>query len=175
MVEGFKFSVGSDPLDRVIAIRAISGTFEARLNSPNMAGTVDTRFAPDYLHSEQQFEVQHLKPVAILLVLVLGFVASSCARRSDSPPSIPDGAEEDAIHFERNSEFTGPRLRVFVTLEDGSEVSVNTAEDAVDTRPGTTPIPGHQAQDWTFVKDTDDGTSVVYALVSWDSSARTTI
>ena len=66
----------------------------------------------------------------------------------------------------RNTEFAGPRL---LTLEDASEVSVNTTDDAVETRPSVTPIPGHQAQNWTFIKDVEDGTSVAYALVSWDA------
>ena len=57
---------------------------------------------------------------------------------------------------------------MFLTLDDGTEVSVNTADDAVATAPGATPIPGHQARSWTFVKDADIGTSVAYALVSWD-------
>ena len=35
--------------------------------------------------------------------------------------------------------------------------------------PALPPIPGHEARDWTFIKETDDGTSVAYALVSWDS------
>ena len=55
-----------------------------------------------------------------------------------------------------------------MTLDDGTEVSVNTTHDAVATEPGTTPIPGHQARNWTFVKDADIGTSVAYALLSWD-------
>ena len=54
----------------------------------------------------------------------------------------------------RNTEFFGPRLRVFLTLQDGTEVSVNTADDAVRTWPAVTPIPDHQARDWTFVEDT---------------------
>ena len=57
---------------------------------------------------------------------------------------------------------------MFLTLEDGTEVSVNTTDDAVDTRPAATPVPGHQARTWTFVKDADIGTSVAYGLVSWD-------
>ena len=104
------------------------------------------------------------KPTAILLAIVLALTAGACSRRDDAPPP----ADEGTIDFERNSEFAGPRLRVFLTLEDGTEVSVNTADDAVATRPGATPVPGHRARDWTFVKDTDDGTSVAYALVSWD-------
>ena len=105
-----------------------------------------------------------MKPIVIVLAIVLMLAAGACTR-NDSPPS----ADEGAIGFERNTEFSGPRLRVFLTLADGSEVSVNTADDAVETRPGVTPIPGHQAQDWTFLKDSDGGTSVAYALVSWDS------
>ena len=70
--------------------------------------------------------------------------------------------------FERNSEFSGPRLRVFLNLPDGTPVSVNIEDDAVSTRPGRTVIPGHQARDWTFVKDAEIGASVVHALVSWD-------
>ena len=110
-----------------------------------------------------------MKPVAILLALVLAFAGSACLRRDNPPASTQESADEGAIRHVRNTEFSGPRLRVFVTLEDGSEVSVDTADDAVDTQPGVTPIPGHQARDWTFVKDTEDGTSVAYALVSWDS------
>ena len=106
------------------------------------------------------------KPTAILLAIILALTSSACSRRDDPPPP----ADEDRIHFERNTEFSGPRLRVFLSLRDGTEVSVDTADDAVQTRPGITPIPGHQARDWAFVKDTGDGTSVAYALVSWDAS-----
>ena len=105
-----------------------------------------------------------MKPIVILLGIVLVLTASACARRDDPPPA----ADEGTIDFVRNTEFSGTRLRVFVTLEDGNEVSVNTTDDAVETRPGVTPIPGHQARNWTFIKDTDDGTSIAYALVSWD-------
>ena len=103
-----------------------------------------------------------MKPIVILIGVALVLAASACTPRGAPPP------EEDPISFERNTEFSGPRLRVFVTLEDGREVSVNTTDDAVETRPGFTPIPGHQARDWTFLKETGDGTSVAYALVSWD-------
>ena len=97
----------------------------------------------------------------IVLGIVLVLTVSACARRNEPPP-------EGSIDFERNSEFSGPRLRVFLTLEDGREISVNTTDDAVDSQPGVTPIPGHQARDWTFIKDVEEGTSVAYALVSWD-------
>ena len=101
----------------------------------------------------------------ISLAVVVALTAGACSRFDKDPPP---SADEGTIDFERNSEFSGPHLRVFLTLEDGTEVSVNTADDAVATAPGATPIPGHQAQTWTFVKDADIGTSVAYALVSWD-------
>ena len=100
------------------------------------------------------------------LLLVLAAIAlGACADRGG------DTAEDDDIDFGRNSRFATQYLRVFVDLEDGRRVSVNTLDDAVGTRPGVTPIPGHRARSWTFVKETGDGTSVAHALVSWDADA----
>ena len=99
----------------------------------------------------------------ILLGAVLALTASACAR-NDAP--TPD--DEGAIRFERNSEFSGPSLRVFLELQDGTRASVNTTDDAVDTQPRATIIPSHQARDWTFIKDVEEGATVAYALVSWD-------
>ncbi|MCY4393952.1 MAG: hypothetical protein OXC10_02320 [Rhodospirillaceae bacterium] len=99
-----------------------------------------------------------------LLALVPMLMVGACTNRGDPVSEADDGP----IKFERNSEFSGPRLRVFLNLPDGTPVSVNIEDDAVSTRPGRTVIPGHQARDWTFVKDAGIGTSVVYALVSWD-------
>ena len=104
------------------------------------------------------------KRTIISLAVVLALAASACSRRDDPPPP----ADEGRVDHGRNAEFSGPRLRVFVTLEDGTEISVDSAEHAVATAPGATPIPGHQARAWTFVKDADIGTSVAYGLVSWD-------
>ncbi len=101
-----------------------------------------------------------LTVILLGVALVLGM--SGCVG-SRSPAD-----DEGRIDFERNSEFAGPKLRVFVTLEDGRKVSVNTTDDAVDSRSALTPLPGHQARDWTFIKDAEEGTSVAYALVSWD-------
>ena len=74
------------------------------------------------------------KRMTVSLAVVLALTAGACARRDD-PPS----ADEGQIHHVRNSEFSGPRLQVFLTLEDGTEVSVNTTHDAVATEPGATP------------------------------------
>ena len=102
-----------------------------------------------------------MRPTVILLGIVLVLAVSGCTRS-------PVDDDEGSIDFGRNTEFSGPALRVFLTLDDGREVSVNTADDAVDSRSAVTPIPGHQARDWTFIKEVEEGTSVAYALVSWD-------
>ena len=100
-----------------------------------------------------------MKSIPVLLVSVM--VLTGCLGRVD-PTS------DDFVQFERNTEFDGANLRVFVTLDDGSVASVNTADDLVETLPGVTPIPGHQAQAWTFLKESEDGTSVAHSLLSWD-------
>ena len=99
-----------------------------------------------------------VKSILMLLVLVLALTA--CGSH--------DRLVDDSIQFERNSEFDGATLRMFLTLDDGTEVSVNTADDVIETQPGTTPIPGHQARAWTFLKVTEGGTSVAHSLLSWD-------
>ena len=98
-----------------------------------------------------------------LFAAVLMVSVGACGGRTEQP--------EDAgpIRFERNTAFSGPHLRVFLTLEDGTPLSVNTADDAVETSPGSTPLPGHEARNWVLVEDNENGTSIVYALVSWDS------
>ena len=103
-----------------------------------------------------------MRHAATLPCIVLMLTAVACG----TGPQVTD--DDEGIRFVRNSEFQGPHLRVFLTLKDGTDVSVNTADDAVQTRPATTPVPGHQARDWTFVKDTGNGTAVAYALASWD-------
>ncbi len=106
---------------------------------------------------------------ARLATALVGFALTVSACASTAP--IP--ADENTISFARNSEFSGPNLRVFLELKDGSRASVNTTDDAVGTQPRPTIIPGHQARDWTFIKDVEKGTSVAYALVSWDPADST--
>ncbi len=99
---------------------------------------------------------------SIPMLLVLSFLLTACmGSGGGSPAGVP-------IMFERNSEFDGESLRFFVTLDDGTEASVNTTDDVIGTAPGATPIPGHQALTWTFLKISDDATSVAHSLVSWD-------
>ncbi len=72
-----------------------------------------------------------VKSISILLVAVL--VLTACTSRHDSPSEGP-------IQLERNSEFNGEKLRFFVTLDDGTEASVNTTEDVIQALPGNTPM-----------------------------------
>ena len=83
-----------------------------------------------------------MKHIPVLLVIML--VLAACARR-DGPPA------EDRIQLERNTEFDGANLRLFVSLDDGTEASVNTTDDVIEALPGSTPMPGHRAQAWTFL------------------------
>ena len=102
-----------------------------------------------------------MKLIPFLLVLALALTASACLRR-DEPPS------GHIIQLERNTEFDGANLRLFVSLDDGTEASVNTADDVIEVLPGATPMPGHQAQAWTFLKVAGNDTSIAHALLSWD-------
>ena len=99
----------------------------------------------------------------IPVLLVMSLLLTACMGSGGSGPPA-----EERIQLERNTEFDGENLRFFVTLDDGTEASVNTTDDVIGVQPGMTPVPGHQAQAWTFLKITDDATSVAHALVSWD-------
>ena len=100
-----------------------------------------------------------MKPLPVLLVVALALTA--CGVRT---PSTDDGR----IQLERNSEFDGTKLRVFLTLDDGTVASVDTADDVIEVLPGRTPMPGHAAQAFTFLKVSGPDTSLAHALLSWD-------
>ncbi len=69
------------------------------------------------------------------------------------------GPEESRIEFERNSQFSTEYLRVFLNLEDGTPLTVNTLDDAVDSAPFDSPFPGHRGKEWRFLKEERHGTS----------------
>ena len=101
---------------------------------------------------------------SLVTILVAVLLASGCSRGDRHTVSEDDGP----ITYVRNSDFTGPRMEVFIELDDGRRATVNSLDDAVDTRPAATPMPGHQARDWTFFRETEHGTSIVFAVTSWD-------
>ena len=103
-----------------------------------------------------------MKPVSVLLVAALALTAAGCADRTEAPP------DDRRIGLERNSEFDGATLRFFVTLEDGTEVSVNSDDDVIGSAPRATPLPGHRARAYAFLKEKEDGTSLAYGLLSWN-------
>ena len=100
----------------------------------------------------------------LIAILVAALLAGGCSRGDRVTASEDDGP----ITWVRNSDFTGPRMEVVIELEDGRRATVNSLDDAVDTRPAATPMPGHQARDWTFLRETEHGTSIVFAVTSWD-------
>ena len=53
--------------------------------------------------------------------------------------------DEGRITFERNTEFSGPGLQVFVALDDGRSISVNTTGDAIGSQPWLHPFPAMKA------------------------------
>ena len=102
----------------------------------------------------------------LLAFVLVGGLLAGCG--SSAPK------DDEGITFERNSQFATEYLRVFLSLEEGRPLSVNTLDDAVATGTIDTPIPGHRGREWQFVKDEEHGTSVVYAAVSWMRTTRPT-
>ncbi len=103
-----------------------------------------------------------MRSVSVLLIALLALTAVGCADRSDEPP------DDRIINLERNSEFDGATLRIFVTLEDGAEASVNSDDDVIGSTEEATPLPGHRARAFAFLRDREAGTSLAYGLLSWD-------
>ena len=104
--------------------------------------------------------------VHAMVLLRLALPAVTACGTARPQRSAMRGSESE-IRFERNSESSGPRSRVYLALKDGREGPVSTADDAIATRAGETPAPGHVALNWTFPKAASTGTTLAHALVSW--------
>ena len=68
----------------------------------------------------------------------------------------PDPMSDESIRFERNSTFEDGVLTIFLDLQDGRSVSVNTSDAAHATGPFDSPLPGHNGRSWTFLKETQE-------------------
>ena len=98
------------------------------------------------------------KHLSFCLAACLLLLANACS----------DPMMESPIQHGRNSSFDGEVLSVFVSWEGRVDASVNTEDDTIETSPAETLLPGHTARNWTMLQARDDGTSIVYGLVSWD-------
>ena len=99
----------------------------------------------------------------------LSFCMAACLLLLASACTSSDSTmEESPIKHGRNSSFDGEVLSVFISLEGVVDASVSTEHDAIETSPGETLLPGHTARNWTMLQAREDGTSIVYGLVSWD-------
>ena len=102
-------------------------------------------------------------PAASVVRVVLVSLCATLALAACTAEKEPDG-----LSLEKNTEFDGQTLRFFLTLDDGTEASVRSDEDLIGITFAPTPMPGHLARALTFLKETEAGTSVAHALLSWD-------
>lgn len=54
-------------------------------------------------------------------------------------------AEDSGFYFERNTEFRGPWIRVFMEHEEATELSVNPGGHAQMSMDAPIPVPSHEA------------------------------
>ena len=104
----------------------------------------------------------------VLTIVCMGLMLSACVGGGGS---MPENMEDSESAFERNTEFRGPWIRVFIEPEEGEELSVNSDDHAEMSKAEPSPIPDHEARRWRLSKvDETEGTSYVIALVSWDGN-----
>ncbi|MCY4049950.1 MAG: hypothetical protein OXF60_00430 [Gammaproteobacteria bacterium] len=104
--------------------------------------------------------------VKAALIFGLLVILSACGGGSMNEQEITEESEE--VIFERNTEFRGPWIRVFVETDDGRELSVNSNDNAVETNVYPNVVPNHQTRRWRLEKVDADGSSYIIAVVSWD-------
>ena len=76
--------------------------------------------------------------------------------------------DEGRITFERNTEFSGPGLQVFVALDDEPQHIGQHNRRRNRLTAVATPIPGHEGRNCTFLKEVEEGTSIAHAAASRD-------
>ena len=108
-----------------------------------------------------------VRAVSVALVLL----TAACTRTNVSPePPPPEGR----VSFERNTSFDGEVLRLEFPREDGGTEKFSTLRDTEFTLYSDSSfIPNHVGRNWWLVKTATEGTSIVYAGVSWDNDDPT--
>ncbi len=108
--------------------------------------------------------------LAIFLTLMTGACSTIGGRNQDQ-------TEEAEVSFNRITSFDGQVLTIDLgaaDLETTEEFPVlTTARHAQNTAEYLTPIPGHLGRGWNLLRTGDDGTSLGYALVSWNNEDPT--
>ena len=80
---------------------------------------------------------------------------------------------EGRIDFSRTTEFDGNVLTVDLSSPDGKTLKVNTLRDSVDTDVFRPAIPNQSGKSWVLRNFSQDSSSLVYAIVSWDNDDPT--
>ena len=98
---------------------------------------------------------------ARLASIVLAFALAACAA---------GGPDETAG---RNTSFDGEVLRIELPRKDGGREKFSTLRDRWFSWSWAPFLPNNSGRRWTLLKTDTDGTSVAYAVVSWDNDDPT--
>ena len=77
------------------------------------------------------------------------------------------------IDFERNTSFDGEVLRIELDREDGGTETFSTLRDRWYSWPWVPFLSNHSGRRWTLLKTDPEGSSLAYALVSWNNDDNT--
>ena len=88
--------------------------------------------------------------------------------------SDPDErAAAGRIDFERVTSFDGEVLRIDIDREDGGTETFSTLRDRWYSWPWVPFLSNHSGRRWTLLKIDPEGSSLAYALVSWNNDDNT--
>ena len=112
-----------------------------------------------------------MRSASIVLVSALFLATGACT--SGGPEPVAEGMNEGRIDFSRTTEFDGNVLTVDLSSPDGKTLKVNTLRDSVDTDVFRPAIPNQSGKSWVLRNFSQDSSSLVYAIVSWDNDDLT--
>ncbi len=151
-------------LDQALDIARLEGISAAAFSVDRAASERSARYAGARgARTMRDARSARAGPAASVVRAVLVSLCATLALAACTADKEPDG-----LSLEKNTEFDGQALRFFVTLDDGTEASVHSDEDLIGIMAAPTPMHGHLARALTFLKETEAGTSVAHALLSWD-------